>query len=168
MLDFFRTANGSLNFVLMGSILVWLSSTGVIVANFYKHRTDTVSAQKAAKLAVEQKGKEESLRIEAEERLAKAEAKIVELTPPPLKARIRAILDRMQPEILKNLALGNDLIVARIATSDLRAIEDIRKESGASDLINVQTMSVVMPVVGSKESSYNDVQITLSPNLLKE
>ena len=66
MLDFFKTAAGSYNLVLIGGVFAWFASTWIIGANLAKHRSDTISAQKAALRSEDEKNAEEQRRMAAD------------------------------------------------------------------------------------------------------
>ena len=88
MLDFLKTAAGGYNYLLIISLMAWIVSTLGVVAGFHKHRSDTVTAQTAARQAQQEKEGEEHLRKQAEARLAAAEQEILTLKPKPLPDRL--------------------------------------------------------------------------------
>jgi hypothetical protein len=112
----------------MGGVLAWFTSTLIIAANIHKHRADIVSAQKAAAMAEDEKNNADRLRIEAEQRLAKAEARIHELEPKPFKERVLtfgASIDLAFPDLISS--------GTRIFRMDLDAVQFGQLQSLANE-----------------------------------
>lgn len=165
MLDFFRTATGSLNYVLMGGVVAWFASTWIIAANIHKHRTDTISAIAGRKRAEQSQQQEEHRRIAAEKRLAAAEVEIAKLRQKPLPERLMTVFNEIDPAIEAGLKTGIDVGFAGFVKQSQKDILDkLFAEPGSA--------SYITPVEHGKSHGIGDggpttyVKFMISTNIL--
>lgn len=170
MLDFFKTASGGMNYVLMGGVFAWLASTWIIAAHMHKHSADVITAQNAAKLSDEQKKEQESLRIEAdrlrvaaENRLAAAEIEISDLKPKPFPFRLRQLLEKIDSRILPSLSQGTTHFGGNLPPFLFTELQGLAAEDSVHKYI---TLTVEPMIAFGETGTFNAVKFELSQILL--
>lgn len=165
MLDFFRTAAGSLNFVLMGGVFAWFAATWIIAANIHKHRTDTLSAIAGRTRAEQSQQQEENRRIEAEKRLAAAEEEITNLRPKPLKERVLIWLGGLDPRVMLTAKQGKRVFEESMTEAQKADLQHLCAEDGEARYIIEQQVGTTR--LGGGLGRDTNARFTVTEELLK-
>jgi hypothetical protein len=148
-MNFFRTAAGPYNYVLIVSLVAWIISTLGVLAGLLKHRTDTVAANESRRKAEEARRYEEIRRQTAEDRLATAEAEIQKLRPKPLKDRVLVFLSRLDDRALRAATNGQREFRGTFTTAQLTELQSLCAEDKNGDFIKqIETGSIIIPGAG--------------------
>ena len=113
-------------------------------------------------IGMAQSKREKEAKKTAEARLVAAETRIAELQPIPLERRLRGLLDKISPKILKELKGGNSRFSVEISSQHFSALQSLAAEDADQTFIHL----VIQPMMAlGPGGPIHGVDFSLNPRL---